>query len=166
MDRMFTDVQVFQYGHPIELSQYQRAKLQGLPRMFEASRAHGFVLRSLELHILSFIWECGELLKRRVATKQRVAYQRFAYQRFEQVASCSRSELLYTKQRVAYQRFAYMRFELTLNLGTNVYVVLSRIRDNGENILKSITEDISYGNGLRCYCGGTVGAVQQRYSRC
>ncbi|GKC02325.1 hypothetical protein Tco_0993935 [Tanacetum coccineum] len=51
----------------------------------------------------------GELLKRRVVTKQRVAYQRFAYQRFEQVASCSRSELLYTKQRVAYQRFAYQR---------------------------------------------------------
>ncbi|GJS29012.1 hypothetical protein Tco_0489632 [Tanacetum coccineum] len=48
----------------------------------------------------------GELLKRRVVTKQR-----FAYQRFEQVASCSRSELLYTKQRVAYQRFAYQRFE-------------------------------------------------------
>ncbi|GKG07209.1 hypothetical protein Tco_0330178, partial [Tanacetum coccineum] len=47
----------------------------------------------------------GELLKRRVVTKQRVAYQRFACQRFEQVASCSRSELLYTKQRVAYQRF-------------------------------------------------------------
>ncbi|GKA39132.1 hypothetical protein Tco_0731683 [Tanacetum coccineum] len=41
----------------------------------------------------------GELLKRRVVTKQRVAYQRFAYERFEQVASCSRSELLYTRQK-------------------------------------------------------------------
>ncbi|GJZ67105.1 reverse transcriptase domain-containing protein [Tanacetum coccineum] len=29
----------------------------GLSRIFEASRAHGFVLRSQELHILSFIWE-------------------------------------------------------------------------------------------------------------
>ncbi|GKG16675.1 hypothetical protein Tco_0361632, partial [Tanacetum coccineum] len=26
-----------------------------IARIFEASRAHGFVLRSLELHILSFI---------------------------------------------------------------------------------------------------------------
>ncbi|GJX93021.1 reverse transcriptase domain-containing protein [Tanacetum coccineum] len=29
----------------------------GLSRIFEASRAHGFVLRSQELQILSFIWE-------------------------------------------------------------------------------------------------------------
>ncbi|GJY17029.1 hypothetical protein Tco_0387451 [Tanacetum coccineum] len=29
----------------------------GLSRIFEASRARGFVLRSLELQILSFIWE-------------------------------------------------------------------------------------------------------------
>ncbi|GKA39685.1 hypothetical protein Tco_0732236 [Tanacetum coccineum] len=28
-----------------------------IARIFEASRARGFVLRSLELHILSFIWE-------------------------------------------------------------------------------------------------------------
>ncbi|GJR77513.1 reverse transcriptase domain-containing protein [Tanacetum coccineum] len=33
------------------------SKLQGLSRIFEASRARGFVLRSLELQILSFIWE-------------------------------------------------------------------------------------------------------------
>ncbi|GJX00494.1 reverse transcriptase domain-containing protein [Tanacetum coccineum] len=34
-----------------------QAKHQGLSRIFEASRAHGFVLRSQELQILSFIWE-------------------------------------------------------------------------------------------------------------
>ncbi|GJU94495.1 reverse transcriptase domain-containing protein [Tanacetum coccineum] len=33
------------------------AKLQGLSQIFEASRAHGFVLQSLELQIISFIWE-------------------------------------------------------------------------------------------------------------
>ncbi|GJX23906.1 hypothetical protein Tco_0228351 [Tanacetum coccineum] len=59
----------------------------------------------------------GGLLRWRVVSRERVVInaieflQRFAYQRFEQVASCSRSELLYTKQRVAYQRFAYQRFE-------------------------------------------------------
>ncbi|GKB72496.1 retrovirus-related pol polyprotein from transposon TNT 1-94, partial [Tanacetum coccineum] len=63
----------------------------------------------------------GELLKRRVVTKQRVAYQRF-----EQVASCSRSELLYTKQRVAYQRFAYQRFEQkSINEGPFSYGTVS-----------------------------------------
>ncbi|GJU64080.1 reverse transcriptase domain-containing protein [Tanacetum coccineum] len=34
-----------------------RAKFQGLSQIFEASRACGFVLRSLKLQILSFIWE-------------------------------------------------------------------------------------------------------------
>ncbi|GKD35299.1 hypothetical protein Tco_1250808 [Tanacetum coccineum] len=33
------------------------ANYTGLSQIFEASRAHGFVLRSLELQILSFIWE-------------------------------------------------------------------------------------------------------------
>ncbi|GJT41164.1 FAR1-related sequence 5-like protein [Tanacetum coccineum] len=51
----------------------------------------------------------GELLKRRV-----VLQADGLLPRFEQVASCSRSELLYTKQRVAYQRFAYQRFEQVL----------------------------------------------------
>ncbi|GJR99455.1 hypothetical protein Tco_0315964 [Tanacetum coccineum] len=34
-----------------------QAKLQGLSWIFEAFRARGFVLRSQELQILSFIWE-------------------------------------------------------------------------------------------------------------
>ncbi|GJX23888.1 hypothetical protein Tco_0228333 [Tanacetum coccineum] len=33
-----------------------------IARIFEASRARGFVLRSLELHILSFIWESNVLI--------------------------------------------------------------------------------------------------------
>ncbi|GJY87735.1 reverse transcriptase domain-containing protein [Tanacetum coccineum] len=49
----FTVAQVFPYG-TIELSQTDGPNFKDCPD-FEASRAHGFVLRSLELHILSFI---------------------------------------------------------------------------------------------------------------
>ncbi|GJR41875.1 hypothetical protein Tco_1309978 [Tanacetum coccineum] len=119
----------------------------------------------------------GELLKRRVVTKQR-----FAYQRFEQVASCSRSELLYTKQRVAYQRFAYQRFEQRM-VASGRRVELSDLRnlkyfqtrftitkteqyeygkDNGENIMKSIKEGpFHMGTVSDVIAGGTEGAVQQ-----
>ncbi|GKB94916.1 reverse transcriptase domain-containing protein [Tanacetum coccineum] len=54
----FTITQVFPYG-TIELSQNSgpNFKVNGLSQIFEASRARGFVLRSQELQILSFIWE-------------------------------------------------------------------------------------------------------------
>ncbi|GJZ92660.1 reverse transcriptase domain-containing protein [Tanacetum coccineum] len=46
-------------GHKISKNgiEVDKAKLQGLSRIFEASRARGFVFRSQELQILSFIWE-------------------------------------------------------------------------------------------------------------
>ncbi|GJU64707.1 reverse transcriptase domain-containing protein [Tanacetum coccineum] len=49
----FTIAHVFPYG-TVELSQNSGPNFKDCPD-FEASRAHGFVLRSLELHILSFI---------------------------------------------------------------------------------------------------------------
>ncbi|GKA59384.1 reverse transcriptase domain-containing protein [Tanacetum coccineum] len=48
----FTIAHVFPYG-TVELSQNSRPNF----KIFEASRARGFVLRSQELQILSFIWE-------------------------------------------------------------------------------------------------------------
>ncbi|GJX58822.1 reverse transcriptase domain-containing protein [Tanacetum coccineum] len=54
----FTIAHVFPYG-TVELSQNSglNFKVNGLSWVFEASRARGFVLRSQELQILSFIWE-------------------------------------------------------------------------------------------------------------
>ncbi|GKB95428.1 reverse transcriptase domain-containing protein [Tanacetum coccineum] len=52
----FTIAHVFPYG-TVELTLKLRAKFQGLSWIFEASRARGFILRSQELQILSFIWE-------------------------------------------------------------------------------------------------------------
>ncbi|GKE40658.1 reverse transcriptase domain-containing protein [Tanacetum coccineum] len=49
----FTVTQVFPYG-TVELSQTDGPNFKDCPD-FEASRARGFILRSLELHILSFI---------------------------------------------------------------------------------------------------------------
>ncbi|GJS18354.1 hypothetical protein Tco_0412826 [Tanacetum coccineum] len=80
----------------------------------------------------------GELAQRRVVTKQRVAYQRF-----EQVASCSRSELLYTKQRVAYRGLRLPAVSLKQAI-TFTSVLYSK--DNGENIMKSsMNGTFSYG---------------------
>ncbi|GJY55583.1 reverse transcriptase domain-containing protein, partial [Tanacetum coccineum] len=50
---LFTITRVFPYG-TVELSQTDRPNFKDCPD-FEASRARGFVLRSLELQILSFI---------------------------------------------------------------------------------------------------------------
>ncbi|GJV12424.1 hypothetical protein Tco_1353965 [Tanacetum coccineum] len=49
----FTVTQVFPYG-TIELSQTDGPNFKDFPN-FEASRAHGFVLRSLEFQILNFV---------------------------------------------------------------------------------------------------------------
>ncbi|GJX66004.1 reverse transcriptase domain-containing protein [Tanacetum coccineum] len=53
LDWTITVTQVFPYG-TVELSQTDRPNLKDCP-YYEASRARGFVLRSLELQILSFI---------------------------------------------------------------------------------------------------------------
>ncbi|GKA01548.1 reverse transcriptase domain-containing protein, partial [Tanacetum coccineum] len=52
----FTIGHGFPYG-TVELSQNSGLNFKDCPGFFKASRARGFVLRSLELQILSFIWE-------------------------------------------------------------------------------------------------------------
>ncbi|GJS53859.1 reverse transcriptase domain-containing protein [Tanacetum coccineum] len=48
---------IFNVGDQVLLFNSRLKMFSGLSRIFEASRARGFVLRSLELQILSFIWE-------------------------------------------------------------------------------------------------------------
>ncbi|GKD64255.1 hypothetical protein Tco_1306363, partial [Tanacetum coccineum] len=84
----------------------------------------------------------GELLKRRVVTKQR-----FAYQRFEQVAF-AQEQLLNTKQRVLTWRLAYH--------GLNRKGLMERIYEVHQK------KTISYGNeSPDVNCRRNKGAVQQ-----
>ncbi|GKF78378.1 hypothetical protein Tco_0233946 [Tanacetum coccineum] len=55
----FIVAQVFPYG-TVELSQTDGPNFKDCPDI-EASYARGFVFRSLELHVLSFIWESNIL---------------------------------------------------------------------------------------------------------
>ncbi|GJY06659.1 reverse transcriptase domain-containing protein [Tanacetum coccineum] len=48
---------IFNVGDQVLLFNSRLKMFSGLSRIFEASRARGFVLRSQELQILSFIWE-------------------------------------------------------------------------------------------------------------
>ncbi|GJS24219.1 retrovirus-related pol polyprotein from transposon TNT 1-94 [Tanacetum coccineum] len=116
----------------------------------------------------------GELLKRRVVTKQR-----FAYQRFEQVASCSRGELLLSSGLLTSElnRMSSMQEDIQCASSDTRPPMLDRTdfeswqqrirlyclgKDNGENIMKSIKEGpFQMGTVSDVITGGTEGAVQQ-----
>ncbi|GKF21982.1 hypothetical protein Tco_0074304 [Tanacetum coccineum] len=53
---------IFNVGDQVLLFNSRLKMFSGLSRIFEASRAHSFVLRSKELQILSFIWESDILI--------------------------------------------------------------------------------------------------------
>ncbi|GKB99852.1 hypothetical protein Tco_0985989 [Tanacetum coccineum] len=113
----------------------------------------------------------GELLKRRVVTKQR-----FAYQRFEQVASCSRGELLLSSGLLT-SGLNSMQEDIQCAGSDTRPPMLDRTdfeswqqrirlyclgKDNGENIMKSIKEGpFQMGTVSDVIAGGTEGAFQQ-----